>query len=156
MRFVGHSAQQANDGVYRMKYRPFGKSGWQVSEIGYGMWGVGDWTGSDDDESLRCLQLAVDLGCNFFDTAWAYGEGHGERSLAQLISANPEIDIKVAAKTPPNNIEWPSRRQFSLDDCFPPDYVKEFVGKSLQNLDAMRIDLILFRTLEDSWLQDDR
>ena len=52
-----------------MKYRRFGRTDWQVSEIGYGMWGMGGWTGSDDNESLASLQRAVDLGCNFFDTA---------------------------------------------------------------------------------------
>ena len=58
-----------------MRYRGFGRTGWQVSEIGYGMWGMGGWTGSDDDESLQALDRAIALGCNFFDTAWAYGEG---------------------------------------------------------------------------------
>src|SRR5437879_1166770 len=56
-----------------MRYRKFGRTGWNVSEIGYGMWGLAGWTGSDDAESLDALQRAVDLGCNFFDTAWAYG-----------------------------------------------------------------------------------
>src|SRR5216683_6014765 len=62
-----------------MRYRKFGRTGWDVSEIGYGMWGMGGWSGSDDSESLDALQRAVDLGCNFFDTAWAYGEGHSEQ-----------------------------------------------------------------------------
>ena len=66
-----------------MNYRIFGRTGWQVSEIGYGMWGMGGWTGSDDDESHRSLDLAVELGCNFFDTAFAYGEGHSEKLLGQ-------------------------------------------------------------------------
>jgi len=64
-----------------MNYRRFGRTNWNVSEIGYGMWGMGGWTGSDDDESLQALQRAVDLGCNFFDTAWAYGEGRSEKLL---------------------------------------------------------------------------
>ena len=58
-----------------MNYRKFGRTGWQVSEIGYGMWGMGGWTGSDDDESRRSLDRAVELGCTFFDTAYAYGHG---------------------------------------------------------------------------------
>ena len=69
-----------------MKYRRFGRTGWKVSEIGYGMWGMGGWTGSDDDESLQSLQRAVDLGCNFFDTAWGYGAGHSEGLLGQLVA----------------------------------------------------------------------
>ncbi|PYS27269.1 MAG: aldo/keto reductase, partial [Acidobacteria bacterium] len=52
-----------------MKYRRFGRTNWEVSEVGYGMWGMGGWSGSDDEESLQSLQHAVDLGCNFFDTA---------------------------------------------------------------------------------------
>jgi aryl-alcohol dehydrogenase-like predicted oxidoreductase len=59
-----------------MNYRRFGRMEWMVSEIGYGMWGMAGWSGSDDAESLAALQRSVDLGCNFFDTAWAYGDGH--------------------------------------------------------------------------------
>ena len=72
-----------------MKYRRFGRTGWMVSEIGYGMWGMGGWKGSDDGESLASLQLAVDLGCNFFDTAWGYGAGHSEGLLGQIVRAQP-------------------------------------------------------------------
>ena len=64
-----------------MRDRTFGRTGWQVSEIGYGMWGMGGWTGSDDEESLRALERAIELGCNFFDTAWAYGHGQSEKLL---------------------------------------------------------------------------
>ena len=64
-----------------MRYREFGRTGWDVGDIGYGMWGMGSWSGSDDQESLRALQRAVDLGCNFFDTAFAYGEGRSEDLL---------------------------------------------------------------------------
>src|SRR5207302_10739012 len=65
----------------RMRYRKFGRTGWDVTEIGYGMWGMGAWSGSEDTESLGSLQRAIDLGCNFFDTAWVYGNGHSERLL---------------------------------------------------------------------------
>src|SRR5690349_12242707 len=72
-------------GEVRMRYRTFGRMGWEVSEIGYGMWGMGSWANSNDDESLASLQAAVDLGCNFFDTAFAYGEGHSENLLGQTV-----------------------------------------------------------------------
>src|SRR5690349_8953703 len=98
-----------------MKYRRFGRTGWQVGEIGYGMWGMAGWTGSDDDESLTGLQLSVDLGCNFFDTAWAYGDGHSERLLGKLIAANPGKTLYAATKIPPKNRQWPSRRGSKLD-----------------------------------------
>ena len=71
-----------------MRNRKFGRTEWQVSEIGYGMWGMGGWSGSDDQESLQSLQAAVNLGCNFFDTAHAYGEGHSEELLGQTVRAN--------------------------------------------------------------------
>ena len=73
-----------------MQYRTFGRLGWPVSELGYGMWGMGGWSESDDDESRQALQLAVDLGCTFFDTAWGYGAGHSEGLLGELVRANPE------------------------------------------------------------------
>lgn len=138
-----------------MKYRKFGRSGWKVSEIGYGMWGMGGWTGSDDDESLSSLQFAVDLGCNFFDTAWAYGAGHSENLLGQLVHKNMDKGIKVATKIPPKNFKWPSRREFTLDQCFPADHIDEYIRKSLKNLGLDKIDLIQFHTWEDAWLEDD-
>lgn len=139
-----------------MRYRRFGRSGWMVSEIGYGMWGMAEWTGSTDTESLRSLQRAVDLGCNFFDTAWAYGKGHSESLLGKLVQANPDKRLYVATKIPPKNFRWPSRREFSLGDCFPPEHIEKFVHKSLENLGLKQIDLIQFHTWEDSWLNDDR
>ena len=138
-----------------MNYRKFGKSDWMVSEIGYGMWGMGGWTGSDDKESLHSLQHAVDLGCNFFDTAWAYGEGHSERLLGQIVRSNPGKQIYVATKIPPKNLIWPSRREHSLDECFPPEHIGVYVHKSLKNLGLEKIDLIQFHTWEDAWLEDD-
>lgn len=139
-----------------MKYRRFGKTDWMVSEIGYGMWGMGDWTGSDDDQSMLALQRAVDLGCNFFDTAWAYGSGHSERLLAQLLRQNPDRKLYTATKIPPKNRKWPSQREFTLDDCFPPETIEAYVHKSLENLGMGTIDLIQFHTWEDSWLEDER
>lgn len=136
-----------------MNYRRFGKSDWMVSEIGYGMWGMGGWTGSDDKESLHALQFAVDRGCNFFDTAWAYGEGHSERLLGQIVRGNPGKQLYVATKIPPKNFVWPSRREHSLEECFPPDHIEAYVHKSLENLGLEKIDLIQFHTWEDAWLQ---
>jgi aryl-alcohol dehydrogenase-like predicted oxidoreductase len=138
-----------------MQYRHFGRTGWMVSEIGYGMWGMGGWTGSDDEQSLASLQLAVDLGCNFFDTAWAYGDGHSESLLGRLVRANAE-KIYTATKVPPKNQKWPSRREFSLEDCYPPDHIERYVQSSLKNAGLDSFDLIQLHTWEDSWLQDDR
>lgn len=139
-----------------MKYRRFGRTGWEVSEIGFGMWGMGGWSGSDDEQSRDALQLAVDLGCNFFDTAWAYGDGRSERLLGELVRNNPGKRLYTATKIPPKNFQWPSRREYSLDDCFPPHHIHEYISKSLENLGLDVIDLIQFHTWEDSWTGDER
>jgi aryl-alcohol dehydrogenase-like predicted oxidoreductase len=147
-----------------MRYRKFGRTGWNVSEIGYGMWGMAGWTGSDDAESLAALQRAVDLGCNFFDTAWAYGSGHSEELLGKILRANkknsaaggPGKKLYAATKIPPKNRRWPSRPEYSLDDSYPPDYIFEYVDKSLKNIGADTLDLIQFHTWEDVWLNNER
>jgi len=139
-----------------MKYRRFGRTGWQVSEIGYGMWGMAGWTGSEDTESLAGLQQSVDLGCNFFDTAWAYGDGHSERLLGRLMASNPDKTLYAATKIPPKNRKWPSRRGSPLDDVFPADYIREYAEKSLANLNRQHIDLLQFHVWEDEWAEDDR
>ena len=145
-----------------MRYRRFGRTGWNVSEIGYGMWGMGGWTGSDDQESLDSLQHAVDLGCNFFDTAWAYGNGRSEQLLGKTLRANNSAAgggdkrLYVATKVPPKNRCWPSRPGYSLDDSYPPDYIFEYLDKSLKNLGVETLDLIQLHTWEDGWLNDER
>ena len=139
-----------------MRYRRFGRTGWDVSEIGYGMWGMGGWSGSDDEESLRSLQRAVDLGCNFFDTAWGYGEGHSEALLGRLVRANPDKRLYTASKIPPKNFKWPSRREYTLDETFPPEHIEEYVHSSLRNSGLERFDLMQFHVWEDGWVEDAR
>lgn len=139
-----------------MNYRRFGRTNWEVSEIGYGMWGMGDWQGSDDEESIASLQRAVDLGCNFFDTALAYGDGHSERLLGRLFRANPDARLYSATKVPPKNEQWPSRRGYTLDEVFPPDHIRSCVERSLENTGLDRIDLMQMHVWEDDWLEDDR
>ena len=139
-----------------MKYRRFGRKEWQVSEIGYGMWGMAGWSGSDDDQSMESLQTAIDEGLNFFDTAWAYGDGHSEQLLGQILRQNPDKRLFTATKIPPKNRVWPSRREFTLEDCYPPDYIEDYVHRSLKNIAVDTINLIQFHTWEDRWLADDR
>ncbi|UCE42939.1 MAG: aldo/keto reductase [Candidatus Aminicenantes bacterium] len=139
-----------------MRYRKFGRMDWDVSEMGYGMWGMGGWTDSDDRESLTSLQKAADLGCNFFDTAWGYGEGHSENLLGKLVRSHPEKKLYTATKIPPLNFQWPSRREFTLDDCFPPDHIEAYVHKSLENAGFEYFDLVQLHTWEDAWIEDDR
>lgn len=139
-----------------MEYRTFGRLGWRVSEVGYGMWGMGEWSGSDDEESRQSLDEAVDRGCNFFDTAWAYGEGHSERLLGNLVRRHSERHLYVATKIPPKNRSWPSRRGYTLDEVFPPEYIREYTLRSLENLGIDRIDLLQFHVWEDAWAEDER
>ncbi|MFH0843550.1 MAG: aldo/keto reductase [Bacteroidota bacterium] len=139
-----------------MKYRRLGRTNWNVSEIGYGMWGMAGWTGSDDEESFNSLQMAVDLGCNFFDTAWGYGAGKSESLLGQLIRVNKGKKIYTATKIPPKNFKWPARPEYTLDDCYPPDHIEEYVDKSLKNAGIGSYDIMQFHTWDDGWLRDER
>ena len=138
-----------------MNYRTFGRTGWQVSEIGYGMWGLAGWTGSDKQEVLRALERSVDLGCNFFDTAWGYGEGVSEEILGQLLKKFPDKKLYAATKIPPKNRQWPSKAGSDIADVFPADYIVEYTEKSLKNLDVETIDLMQFHVWEDSWASQD-
>ncbi|HKB02366.1 MAG TPA: aldo/keto reductase [Gemmataceae bacterium] len=139
-----------------MRFRTFGRLGWRVGEIGYGMWGLAGWTGREDAQTRRSLQLAVDLGVNFFDTALAYGEGHSEKLLGELIRNNPGRGLIVASKIPPKNRVWPSRRGFQLDDVFPADYIRSSTENSLRYLGLPSLDLMQFHVWEDDWAADDR
>ncbi len=138
-----------------MNYRTFGRTGWQVSEVGYGMWGLAGWTGSDKQEVLRALQRSVELGCNFFDTAWAYGDGVSEEILNQLLKNNADKQLYAATKIPPKNRQWPSKRESKLKDVFPADYIVEYTEKSLKNLGVETIDLQQFHVWEDGWADHD-
>lgn len=134
-----------------MQYRKFGRTGWQVSEIGYGMWGMAGWKESDDKQSARSLDLAVEQGVNFFDTAWGYGAGHSEQLLGQLLKRQHGKKLYVATKIPPANFKWPSKSHYQLQDCFPAAHIREYTEKSLQNLGVEQIDLMQFHVWEDHW-----
>jgi aryl-alcohol dehydrogenase-like predicted oxidoreductase len=138
-----------------MQYRRFGRTGWQVSEIGYGMWGMGGWTGSDDAESLRALDRAFALGCNFFDTAWVYGMGKSEQLLGQALRAHPRARVYVATKIPPKNMKWPGKADDAAADAYPAAHIREYTEKSLHNLGVDAIDLQQFHVWSDAWTGDD-
>jgi aryl-alcohol dehydrogenase-like predicted oxidoreductase len=120
------------------------------------MWGMAGWTGSEDEESLASLDRAVGLGCNFFDTAWAYGDGHSETLLAKLLKRHPDKRLYTATKIPPKNRRWPARPEYSLDDVYPPEYIREYTEKSLANIGVSTIDLQQFHVWSDTWAADDR
>ncbi len=138
-----------------MRSRTFGRTGWQVSEIGYGMWGMGGWTGSDDQESLQSLHRAIELGCTFFDTAWIYGQGRSEKLLGATLKSHPGATLIVATKIPPKNMRWPARDTYSIDETYPPDHIRAFTEKSLENLGVDVIDLQQFHVWSDTWADDD-
>ena len=137
-----------------MRYRTFGRTGWQVSEIGYGMWGMAGWTGSDDEESLQSLDRAIELGCNFFDTAWAYGDGRSEQLLGKTLERHRGKTLYVATKIPPKNRRWPAKSDYALGDVFPPNYIREYTEKSLRNIGVDTLDLQQFHVWTDEWTRD--
>jgi aryl-alcohol dehydrogenase-like predicted oxidoreductase len=134
-----------------MKYRRFGRTNWEVSEIGYGMWGLAGWTGSEREEVEQALDRSVELGCNFFDTAWGYGAGLSEQILGELMKRHSNKKIYFATKIPPKNFKWPSRSTYTLEECFPASHIIEYTEKSLKNLKVECIDLQQFHVWEDAW-----
>ena len=138
-----------------MRYRTFGRTGWQVSEIGYGMWGMGGWTGSDDQESLEALGRALALGCNFFDTAWAYGAGKSETLLGEALRARKDAAAYIATKIPPKNMKWPGKAEYPVQETYPPDHIRDYTEKSLRFLGMPAIDLQQFHVWSDAWADDD-
>jgi len=134
-----------------MKYRRFGRTNWQLSEIGYGMWGMGGWKESDDIQSMESLSLAVEKGVNFFDTAWGYGEGHSERLLGKLLKNCPNKKLYTASKIPPKNFKWPAKPHYTFAESYPEEHIRDYTEKTLRNLDQEQIDLMQFHTWDDGW-----
>jgi aryl-alcohol dehydrogenase-like predicted oxidoreductase len=137
-----------------MKTRPFGRLGWPVSEVGYGLWGMGGWSGSDDETSVAALERAVALGCTFFDTALAYGEGHSERLLGRVLARHRDRTLVVATKVPPKNRRWPGVATDPVSDVFPADYIRQSTETSLENLGVSTIDVQQLHVWDDSWATD--
>jgi aryl-alcohol dehydrogenase-like predicted oxidoreductase len=134
-----------------MHHRTLGKTGFSVTDIGCGLWGMSGWSGSDDAESLRALQLAVDLGCNFFDTAWAYGEGKSDGFLGKILAANRDKRLYSASKIPPKNGRWPASPRYDYNDVFPADHVVAHADLIRHALGVDTIDLLQFHVWDDSW-----
>lgn len=120
------------------------------------MWGLANWSGTDATAVREALDAAVAAGVTFFDTAWGYGRGASERILGELVRAHPDRRLYTATKVPPRNLAWPSRREYTLDDCFPPDHIRKFAEKSLENLGLSCVDLLQFHVWEDGWARDER
>ena len=134
-----------------MKYRKLGRTGFEVSEMAHGLWGMSGWTGSDDTESLAALQLATDLGCNFFDTAWAYGDGKSDGLLGEILTRNSGKRLYAASKIPPLNGKWPARPSYKYQDVFPAAHVFKHADLIRQKLRVDAIDVLQFHVWDDSW-----
>jgi len=138
-----------------MQYRPLGSTGLQVSEIGFGAWGIGKtmWRGAEDEESLRALHRAADLGVNFFDTARVYGDGHSERLIGRFLKERTG-EILVASKIPPKNGLWPAHSGTTTAETFPVEHILRITDESLRNLGREVIDLMQFHVWSDEWVDD--
>lgn len=134
-----------------MKYRTLGRTGFEVSDIAHGLWGMSGWSGSDDKQSLAALQLAVDLGCNFFDTAWAYGDGKSDGLLGKIMKQNMGKRLYAASKVPPANDRWPALPEYQYSDVFPPEHVFKYADRIRKKLQVDSIDLLQFHVWDDSW-----
>jgi len=135
-----------------MKYRNLGKTGIEVSEIGFGAWGIGGsmWIGGRDEQSLKALHQAMDLGVNFIDTAAAYGDGHSEQLIGACLKERSER-IQVATKIAPLNYEWPAAPDSKLAEVFPVRHIIESTEKSLRHLGLDTLDLQQFHVWNDKW-----
>jgi len=136
-----------------MKYRKLGRTGFEVSDIAYGLWGMSGWSGSDDQQSLDSLQLSVDAGCNFFDTAWAYGAGKSDALLGETMSRNKKR-LYAASKIPPANDKWPALPQYKYHDVFSKDHVIQYADRIRKKLRVDSIDVLQFHVWDDSWTDD--
>ncbi len=137
-----------------MKYRKFGRAAMEVSEIAHGLWGMSGWSGSEEKQSLEALQLAVDLGCNFFDSAWAYGNGNSDRLLGEILSRNRGKRLYAASKIPPMNNQWPASPKEKYSTVFPAAHVLKYTHLILEKLGTESIDLLQFHVWDDSWAKE--
>ena len=118
-----------------MQYRTLGKTGWQVSAVSFGAWGIGgSWGLVDDKESLAALHTAIDNGINFIDTADVYGDGRSEKLIGKLLKERSE-DIHVATKAG-RRLDPHTAAGYNRDN------LTAFITRSLKNLDVERLDLV--------------
>lgn len=139
-----------------MRYRTLGRTHFEVSEIGYGAWGIGgkQWLGGSDDESLAALERAIELGVNLIDTALAYGDGHSEKLVGE-VARRTRGRIFVATKVPPRNRIWPARAGTPISEVFPYDYILRCAEESLRNLGLEAIDLLQLHVWHPEFLERD-
>ena len=135
-----------------MHYRPLGKTGLSVSEIGYGAWGIGGslWIGAQEDESVRALHRAIELGVNFIDTARGYGES--ERIVGQVVREHRGDRLYVATKVPPKNRIWPAPDGVDPAETFPGEHIRASLETSLRASGLEAFDVLQFHVWSDEWM----
>ncbi len=137
-----------------MKYRTLGRTGFEVSDIAHGLWGMSGWSESDDQQSREAIHLAIDLGCNFFDTAWAYGNGKSDGLLGEALANTKGKRIYAASKIPPKNLKWPASPKDKYKDVFPADHVFKYAQRIREKLGVDAIDLLQFHVWDESWTDE--
>jgi aryl-alcohol dehydrogenase-like predicted oxidoreductase len=139
-----------------MHYRKLGRTNFEVSQVGYGAWGIGgkQWLGSGDNQAKDSLHAALQCGVNFFDTALAYGDGHSEALIGRL-KEETEAPFFIATKVPPKNQLWPARAGIPIEDVFPRDYIVACTDRSLRNLGVDTIDLQQLHVWNPEWIDSD-
>lgn len=137
-----------------MQYRKLGTTEAEVSEIGYGAWGIGgkQWQGGNDNDAIRALKRSFELGVNLVDTALAYGDGHSEQLVGRVVRDSFR-KIYVATKIPPKNGIWPASPSTPMEEVFPRDYIVQCTEQSLRNLGVDQIYLQQFHVWTDAWTQ---
>jgi aryl-alcohol dehydrogenase-like predicted oxidoreductase len=137
-----------------MRYRKMGKTGLEVSEIGYGAWGIGAdwWKGCSDQECLAALSLAIDSGITFIDTAMGYGDGHSERLIGQVLRERPER-VYVATKIRPMNFNFAPKPGDSFEEAYSKEWIIACTERSLKNLGQEQLDLQMFHVWLDEWAE---
>ena len=125
-----------------------------VSEIGHGLWGMGDWSGSSDASSADALAASHEQGCTFYDSASAYGEGRSDALLGSLIESDPSATFVAAGKVPPKNLKWPASSSDAFSDVFPLDHVLEYAEESRRRMRVSAIDLLQLHVWDDAWAGD--
>lgn len=126
-----------------MRYRPFGSTGWQVGEIGFGAWQIGgDWGAASDTESIRTLLHAFERGINFVDTAQMYGNGRSEIVVGEALRQWRQGRVYVATKVQPTAWPSPDEDRPQMRGRYPAWHLRSAVEGSLKRLRTERIDLL--------------
>ncbi len=137
-----------------MKQRTLGRTGISVGEIGHGLWGLGGWTGTEKDAVASVLDLSVNNGCNFFDSAWAYGAGTSDALLGDMVRRHENKRIVTAGKIPPKGLEFPANPEKSFSEVFPLAHIEKYARESLAKTQLDSFDVMQLHVWDDSWADD--